>query len=811
MWRDIRLAARSLGRAPGFTVSTVAILSVAIGAAIAIFTVVNATMLTPPPYPDSDRLVHFTSFDNGGPATDQELAFLRERSRTLSVIAAQRSTPGWNLVDGTRAVFVEALEVTDGYFEVHATPLLLGRGISPAEAQPDGPRVVVLSETLWRRLFGGTRDVLGKIVEVGGRPHEIVGVAPAHFRSVPSAQIWTSMPVFPQGTAASLRIFGRLAPGRSQHEAAAELNAMRADLRTLSPEQGDRTALITWLPHREWFAARSGELMWILLGAVAALLLVACVNVAGLQVARGLTRARELAARAALGASRMRLFREAFTESIILATMASAISLLLAAAGTEALLALLPPDLVADLLAGQSIAIDRTIVAAAILIGAVSAIVSGVAPALASAHVDLRTATTEASRVTTNRKAVWLRRGFSVVQIALALAMLVGAGLLIRTFGALRSAELGFAPAGILVGEMAIDDTRIDATARNLFIEQSLGGIRALPGVEAVTVASAVPVDRPFNMGVEALRAGRILERSNVDWTYVTPGYFDLFSIPLRTGRAFDARDDQAAAPVAVVNTAFARAFFGREDVIGETIRTRSFGDPARQIVGVVGDVRARSGSSFGSATVAVAAPAAPMMYVPLAQVPAGGFRMIHQFTPMRWVIRVRENAPGVAEAVAGAVRLVDPRRPFRRFLSMEQIVGRDIGLHRFLATLLALFAAIALALAAMGLYALVSQLVVQRRREIGIRLTLGATKGRVLRSFLTESLALTAAGLGLGLLVAPSLTRALESFLIGVTPLDAVTFIVVPVVLLGAAVAATWIPARRAARLDPAMSLRAE
>jgi predicted permease len=809
-WIDLRLAIRSLRRTPGFTLSAVATLGLALGAAIAIFTVVNATLLTPPPYPDPDRLVLFTTVDTGGLATTQELAFLRERARTLSVVAGQRTTPGWNLVAGNRAEFVDGLEVTDGYFEVHQTPLLLGRGISSEESRLKGPRAVVLSEPLWRRLYDGRRDVLGEVVELGGRAYQIVGVAPAHFRSVPPAQVWSSLQIAPQANAGVIRILGRVAPGLTHRDAVAELNTMRAELRALTQDDGDRTDFLTWRPHQEWFAARSRELMLILLAAVGALLLVACVNVAGLQVARALGRARESAARAALGASRLRLFREAFSESLLLVAMASAMGLLLAAWGTQTLLSLLPPELVADLLAGQPVAIDARVVSGALLIAAASAIVSGVAPAMASATVDLRTATSEA-RVTTGRRALWLRRGFAVTQIALALVLLVGAGLLMRTFATLRSTELGFAPDDLLVGEMAIQENRVDATSFNLFVEDALARIQELDGVAAVSVASAVPVDRSLNLSVEAHGESRLRDHANVDWAYTTAGYFDLFAIPLRAGRMFDPRDGQTSAPVAVVNAAFARAFFGRENVVGETIRTRAFGDPAREIVGVVGDVRARSGSSFGTAAIALAAPPPPTVYVPFGQVPAAGFQMVHQFTPMRWIVRTREGVAGIPEAVRETVRRQDSRRPFKRFLAMDQIIGRDVGVHRFLAMLLTVFAATALSLAALGLYALVSQLVAHRRPEIGIRMALGATTTRVMRIFLSESVRLTAAGVVVGLLAAPYLTRTLTMFLVGVTPIDTATFVGVAAALLATALLAAAVPARRAAQLDPAMSLRSE
>jgi putative ABC transport system permease protein len=807
--RDVRRAARSLFRSPGFSVSAVGMLGVAVGAAVAIYTVLNTTMLTPPPYPEPNRIVVFTTPTGSELATGSEFAFLRDRSRAFEIVAGQRATPGWNLVTGNHAEFVEGLEVTDGYFEVHRVALLMGRGISRVEAQVNGPRAVVLSEPIWRRLFDG-RNVLGEFIEVGGRPHEIVGVAPAHFRSIPPAEVWTSMQVSRRANAGTVRILGRIASGFSHDDAVSELNALRPELRAVVPGQEDRIALVTWRPHQQWFAARSGDLMVSLIGGVGALLLIACINVAGLQVARAVRRSREFAARAALGASTAQLFWQAFTESVLLALGASVVGLVVAAIGTPALLSLLPEDLVTDLLAGAPITIDARVAAAALLLAALTAVMSGAVPALASARVDLRAATNESFRLTANRRAVWLRRLFTAAQVSVAFTLLIGAGLLIRTFGALRTAELGFAPAGVLVGEMAFQgETPAQEADRTLFINQALDRILQIPGVESAAVASAIPVDRPLNVGVQALGAARLSEPSNVDWAYTTPGYFDLFGIQLRVGRMFDGRDTIGALPVAVVNTSFARAFFGRDDVVGERIQVRSFGDAARLIVGVVGDVRARSGSSFGTGAIALAAPPPPFVYVPLSQVSGAAFRSVHQFTPLRWLVRTSEDAGGVAEAVRTTVRAVDPRRPFKHFAEMQEIISRDVGIHRFLATLLGVFAAIALTLAAFGLYALISTLVTQRRQEIGIRMSLGATGRRVVGAFFLEAFRLTLVGVAIGLTGAPFLTAGLAAFLVGVTPLDRVTYVLVPALLLVAAAAAILIPAARAARINPAITLR--
>jgi putative ABC transport system permease protein len=814
LWQDGRYAARSLRRTPGFAAAAIITLALGIGATTSVFTVASATLLTPPPYIEPDRILVLATPDGGDGNTAQEFTFLRERGRTLATISAQRSSPGWTLVIGAHAEFVEGLEVTDGYFETHKVELLLGRGVSRSEAQVGGSRSVVLSEPLWRRLFDARIDVLGEIVELGGRPHVVVGIAPATFQSIPQADIWTPMQIAADSNAGNQRILGRIASGQTRADVLAELNAMRPDFRGAlrSPGRIRRVDSVTWMPYPEWMATGTrANLMLVLLGAVGFLLLLACINVAGLQVARGIARVRDFATRAALGAGRSRLIRQAFTESLLVAALGAAAGLAMAFVGTRVMLSLLSQDILTELLGGKSVGIDVRVIAVATLLTFCCAVVFGLVPALSTTAVDLRGRIGQPQHYTASRRNVWLRRAFAIGQIAIAMVLLTGAGLLIRTFVTLRGADLGFNPAGVFVGEMAIQGDRIDPEERNTFIEQALKTVQVLPGVADVAISNRVPVDVAVNLPVRATGQALITDTRSVDWTYVTNSYFTLFEIPVRAGRLFDRRDALGAAPVAVVNEAFARALYGRVNVVGETVQTMGVDEPPRQIVGVVGDTLTRSNAGWTRSFSALGAPGPPIVYVPAAQVSADAFRLIHAFTPMRWIVKPRVSPAAVQEDVRDAVRRVAPRRPFTRFLTMEQIIGRDLDVPRFLTTLLALFAVIALLLAAIGLYALISYLAAQRTREIGIRMAVGATAVRVATNFLREGFALAAAGLVIGVVVAALATRTIAVFLVGVTPLDPPTFAIVAGLLLIVAGLGALGPAIRASRIDPLQALRAE
>ena len=812
IWQDVRHAFRGLLRAPAFAVIATLTLGLGIGATISIFTVAAATLLTPPPYPQPDRMLVLTVPDGGAGSTAREFAFVRDRSRMLAAICSQRSTPGWNLVVGSRAQFVEGLEVTDGYFETHGIRLLLGRGISRAEAQVGGARSVVISEGLWRRLFDARVDVVGQVVELGGRPHQVIGVAPAGFRSIPRVDVWTPLQIASESNAANQLLVGRIATGRTRSDALAELDSMRPAFREALGERARRVEFLTWMPYQDWLSTGTrGTLTTLLLGAVGFLLLLACINVAGLQVARGISRVREFTTRAALGATGFRVARGVLIESLLLAVMGALLGLSFAFAGTRALLSLLSEDVLEDLLAGQSVYIDARALGVTVLIAVGAAILSGLVPAMSAAATERKSRPGHPEHHTPGRRSVWLRRALVVGQCAIAVVLLTAAGLLIRTFVTLRGTNAGFEAANVVVGETAIQGDRIDPFERNNLIRRTLDSVQSIPGVTAAAVSSRVPVDVAVNLPVRATGQALVADTRAVDWTYVTDGYFSLFEIPLRAGRVFDLRDGIGSAPVAIVNEAFARAFYGRLDVVGETIQTLGVGEPLRQIVGVVGDTRSRSNAGWTRGLSALGAASPPILYVPEAQTSADAFRLIHSYTPIRWIVKSAVAPAAMQESMREAVRRHVPKLPFIRFFTMQQIIGRDLEFQRFLMTLVAVFSAIALLLAVIGLYALVSHLATQRTREVGIRMAVGATPAGVLATFLGEGFAIGGIGLCIGLGGAALITRTMTVFLVGVTPKDAATFTSAGFLLLiVSGLSALW-PAVRASRVNPVQALRTE
>jgi putative ABC transport system permease protein len=441
IWQDVRYAARSLHRTPGFTGAALLTLALGIGATSAIFTVVNAALLKPPPYPEPDQLLVLTTPD-GGSQTGQLFLYVRERLRAFEHLAAQRVSNGWNLVAGDYVTYVDALRVSEGYFDALGVAPLLGRGLSRGEDQPRGPDAVVISEALWRRAYGGRADVLGETIQLGGVPHTIVGIMPAAFRSIPDAEVWTPLRTTATDNTQNYRIVGRLREGVTTSQAAAEFNALRPDIRRDFPRNNsNRLATTGWLPLRQVLGVNVRQPLLMLLGAVVFLLLIACLNVASLQLTRALGRRRELVTRAALGGSPFRLVRQVLVESALLAISGALLGLIVAVAGTQLLFGLVSEDAARQMLSGETANVDWRVFVFALATAVGCSVIFGVAPALASSRVDLRPALGASATTTSSRRTVWLRRTLAGGELALAVVLLVGAGLLLRTLYNLHSAE----------------------------------------------------------------------------------------------------------------------------------------------------------------------------------------------------------------------------------------------------------------------------------------------------------------------------------------------------------------------------------
>lgn len=803
--QDIRHGGRALMRDRAFSLTALLTLALGIGATTAIFTVVNAVLLTPPPYPAPDRLYVLSNPPDIGSQTGQMFHYIRDRASAFENVASNGGALGWNLVKGNHAEYVTGMPVSRGYFDVVGVRPLIGRSFNVAEDQPRGPRVVILSHALWRRLFSGSSEAIGQSIQLGGVTHTIVGIMPATFQPLSAAELWTPLQVSPRDNGQNYTVIGRLRADATESEAANELDALRRliprEVRSVS-EMRART--LQWISYQEWLGQSQRHDLLLLFGAVLFLLVIACANVASLQLSRAVGRRREMATRTALGATAPRLVQQVLTESVLLAMGGAGLGLLAAQWGVQSLLAFVPEDL----LGNRTVAIDWRVLGFVLIMSASTGIIFGLAPAFGGTKFDLRAALADSGRHTAGRPTLRLRGLFAVAQVALAVVLLVGAGLLIRTLVNLRGVELGFDPSNVVVGKMSLQGSNIPDLAT--FFDRTLSNLRATRGISAAAVANNVPVERGLNLAIEPPSGGLLAERRSVDWRYVSAGYFDVFGIPLREGRVFERRDTATSAPIAVVNEAFALTFFGRQRVVGEYIDMYGT-DPPRQIVGMVANVKARSGAGWTRGLTAMAAPAPPVVYVPVAQISAGALQEVHRYFPMSWAVRTNGEPGNASRDVQRVVQTAAPQLVFWQFNTMEEIIGRDLEHQRFLTTLVTLFAAAAMLLAAVGVYGLATYSVSQRTKEMGIRIAFGATSGDVLRTVITEGVSLAAFGIAAGLVAAVLVSRVLASLVFNIAPHDGVTLLAVSVVLLGVMTIATLVPAVQAARTNPVQAIRTE
>jgi predicted permease len=807
---DFRYAWRSLVRTPGFTAAALLTLALGIGATTAIFSLVNAVLLKPVPYPDPDRLVVLTS-TNGPFQSGLVFTLVRDRIHGIESVAAQSLSTAWNLSTPESALSVRGLRVSTDYLKVHGVRPRIGREFSKEEDRPGGPDAVIISDSLRRTLFGeGTG--LDRDVVLGGKPYTVVGVLPADFQPIPAAEVLTPLRTTERDTGTNYRVFGRTRKDVTPEAAGAELAAMRADLlRTIPGLTEARVPHFSWVGYRDVLGRGVRQPLLVLLGAVTCLLLIACVNVASLYIARAVARHREIATRAALGAGRTQLVKAVLSEGLLLAAAGAVLGVGVASVLTGGLLALVSQDLASDLLAGATIGVDWRVLVMTTFLSIGAGLFFGLAPALLLSKLDARSAL--GTRTTAGPRTALLRRALAVAEVALALMLLVGAGLLIRSFVKLTSVDLGFSSRGVIVGRMSLQGTLVEsADARARLFDEALQTIRRLPGVSSAAIANHVPVESGLNLTLMPPEGALIGQGRSVDWRYVTPEYFSLFAIATRSGRTFDDRDRDGGRLVAVVNEAFARTYFGRMDILGRTISLApAMKDGPREIVGIVADVKARSNSGFTSGLNALGAATAPAIYVPAAQAPDAAVQIANRFFDMKWIVRTTGSMPGIERGMVEAVRAVDPTLPFARFESMDSVIGRDLDLQRLLTVLLGAFATAAMLLACVGLYGLIAYSALQRRQEVGVRMALGATGTKILRVFVGEGVAIALVGLSLGIGGAVLVTRVLTSRLFGVTALDIPTFAAAVVALVLVAACAAVIPAAGAARTSPARALRGE
>ncbi|HEX8174924.1 MAG TPA: ABC transporter permease [Pyrinomonadaceae bacterium] len=800
--QDIRYGMRSLRRAMGFTVVAVLTLALGIGANAAIFSIVNAVLLRPLPYPDADRLVYVGQQYREGIAGSGEPKFLfwREQSQSFEALTCYSSYGGAsaNMAGGKEAEHVRGVRVSEDFFRVLGVYPALGRAFTHEEDTPGGPSVVILSDALWQRSFGGDKGLIGKTVTLNDKPATVIGIMPPHFRFASGVDLF--MPLRARQGAnvdPNAQVVGRLKPGVSLQQAQAELKTIAEKYRTAFPREMQDNETIGAQPYQELFTEGVAKYLWIFLGAVSFLLLIACANVANLQLARSAVRQREIAMRKALGATSGRVIRQLLTESLLLALLGGTSGLLLAMWGTQLLLALIPNGLLPGV---TEIGVDWRVLAFVFAVAIVTGLLFGMAPALQARKVDLNDALKENSAKGSPARGR-LRGALVVVEIALALVLLIGAGLLIRTFTNLLNVSPGFDPHNVLTFQIDLNGERYDtANEAAAFYHDALERISHLPGVEAAAVTNKLPLDWQFNMPV--LFPDKPDQMQSVQVRIISPDYFSVMKIDVRQGRVFNDSDNLAAPPVVVVNEAFAKRFFDGQNTLARELSVgRGTDEPVRQVIGIVGDIKQQG----------LDRPAPPMVFVPLPQVSNKLMAVVRTFTSINFVVRTTVEPLSLIPAVKREVAAMDASLPLSRISSMEEVAERSIASRRFNMLLLGLFALLGLLLASVGIYGVMSYAVTQSTREIGIRMALGAQRSSVLKLIAGRGMTLTIIGMALGIAASVALTRLMESLLFGVSPSDLKTFVLYSTILIGVALAACLIPAYRATKVDPTVALRYE
>jgi putative ABC transport system permease protein len=810
--QDLRYALRTFRVNPGFTITAVAALALGIGANTAIFSVVNTVLLKPLAYPDPDRIVQFMLIRSGATwvgASPVKFNLWREQtSNVLQDVSAYRLGLV-NLTGGPYPEQVPMAQVSADTFRLFGAPLEQGRSFTAEEDQPGGPHVSVISHGLWQRRFGGDSAAIGKTISLGGEPYVVIGVlAPGFdFDSDPPPDIWTPFQLDPNSAdqAHYFSAAARLKPGVTIAMANAQLQLAAERFHRQYP---------SGLGTRDGFAVRSlmesfvsdvRPSLLILTGAVGLVLLIACANVAGLLLIRASGRKREIAVRAALGAGRSRIVRQLLTESILLSTAAGTLGLLLGIWGVRALLVLNPGDIPRIGVRGAALTVDWRVASFMVLASLATGILCGLMPALQASRGDLNTPLKESGRSGTGLRQNRARSVLVIGETALALVLLIGSALLIRSFVALRSVDRGFETHNVLTLHMSLTSTRFDNTsAVGQLVREATQRIDALPGVIASGATSAVPLEiksgLPFDIIGRPLAQGPV----RVGWTTVSPGYFDVFRIPIHRGRGFTERDDHAAPGVAIINQTMARTFWPGRDPVGDRIIIGKgygpgFDEPAREIVGISADIR---DEGLGSAP-------SPTIYVPIAQVADGITALFARVMPIAWTVRTRVAPQTLRSAVETELRQASGGLPVAGVESMDQVTAHSTARSDFNTLLMNIFASAALLLAAIGLYGLMAYSVEQRTPEMGIRQAMGAGSSRVRNMVVLEGMRLALIGIFIGSVGAFILARLMTGFLFGVTPWDPIVYATVPAVVSLVALLAVWIPARRAARIDPAEALR--
>lgn len=812
--QDLRYAFRTLVRSPGFALAAILTLGLGIGAATAVFSVVDAVLLRPLPVRDQDRVVVAWQEDRARGAAEFKIPFrygeyeaVRERSHALAEVAAlpRHGVSRWIAKDGAEAIVLGGVPVTRDFFNLLGVRPALGRMLGPADDVRGGPVAVVLSHGAWRRAFGGDPAAVGRSIRLAGRSATIVGVAPKAFDYPRGAELWVPAlawwnPDAPGGLDAGspyieLDLVARLASGATAEQARAELGAIATELRDERGARSDAGFAVVVKPLAEVLVRQVRSALLLIAAGVALVLLIAGVNVANLLLARGIGRRGEFAVRAAVGARRRRIVRQLLTETFVLALAGGALGVLLAAWGIDALLALAPPEL--PLL--ENVAIGGRVLGFATLVSLLTTTLFGLLPALGA------TSAAPARALTGSERALGpvggagrVRNALVVGQIALTLVVLTGAGLLLKSLARLHALDPGYEVERLTLVEIAVPPWKYEAgAAQHRLFEGVLEGVRALPGVLAATAVVSAPFSGSGGVDIMFAAEGQephaVADNPWLNYEGVEPDYFRALGLPILRGRGFTAADRENAPRVVIVNQSVARQMWPGENAVGKRIKWGRADSEAPWItvVGVVADARYRTFQEVR-----------PSVYVPFPQ----GIPVY----PQNLLVRTRAGAE-VVPSVRRVLAEIEPDLVVRSAAPMDQVLARPLAGARFQTLLLAVLAGLGLTLSTIGVYGLVAYVVTARTREIGLRMALGAERRDILGVVLRGAATIGGAGVALGLAGAAAGTRLLRGLLFQVEPLDPATFGAVALVLAAVVLIASWLPARRAARVDPMVALRAE
>ncbi len=808
LWQDIRYGSRMLWKSRGFTLIAVLALALGIGANTAIFSVVNTLLIRPLPFRESERIVmvwehNKTRGNRQNVVNPANYLDWRTQGTVFEEIAAFYDAR-LNLTGGGDPLEVPTQAATPNLFTILSVEPIIGRKFTPEDALEGAPDVALISYGLWQSRFGGDPKIVDRQVSLNGTPTTIIGVLPADFQwfikkgslTDKPAQLWVPLGFTEQNSTRRgryLTTVARLKPGVSVEQARAEMNAIGSRLEQQYPDSNKNWG-VEVVPLREQFVGDIRPALWVLLGAVGFVLLIACANVANLLLARASARQKEIAIRTALGASRWRIIRQLLTESVLLSALSGALGLLLAWWGIGIIEALSPRDLV-NL---DKVSINLVVLGFTLIVSFVTGLIFGLAPAFEATRLNTNETLKEGGRSNIGGgSGSRLRSLFVVAEVALALVLLVSAGLLVKSFMRLQSVDPGFDADHLLTMRVVLPSRKYAEDHQPVaFFKQATERLRSLPGVKSASAVSFLPfagLGAATSFTIEGRPAPAAGEKPSTDVCVIEPDYFRTMSIPFVSGRNFNEQETTEKRHVVIINQALARKYFGSEDPLGKRVTVSMGREPVpTEIIGVVGDVK------NGSLNVDMR----PMVYWPHPEL---------AYTSMTIVMRTTGDPLALAAAAEREIRAIDPDQPVSDIRTMQQLLADSVARSRFTTTLLGLFAALALVLASVGIFGVMSYSVTQRTHEIGIRMALGATARDILRMILRQGLTLTLIGVAVGLIGAFALTRLMSSLLFGVSASDPITFTAVTLMLAGVALLACYIPARRATRVDPMVALRYE